>query len=147
MANAPMGFDSIITNNSSLRKKVNKFHDLSINNDNNKYSINLNNKNKEKKFSNSIDESNCYNKYQNKNSNIINKGLMQCEEEIENLDLIENILKDFKNKNINHKTNKNNSSNNINQGKRKKEKIYNNSGIPIKRHFHYSFKSDDFSKK
>ena len=158
MANVPMGFDSLIMNNTSLKKKGNKFQDLSINNDNNKYTINVNNKNKEKRISNSIDESNCYNKNQNKNSIIINQGLMQCEEEIENLDLIENILKDFKNKNINHKSNKNNSSNNVGdrnhinfnniiQGKRKKEKIYNNSGIPIKKHFHYSYKSDDFSKK
>ena len=69
------------------------------------------------------------------------------------------MLKDFRNKNANNNIrnfNTNNVSNpknnvnityNINHGKFKKEKIYNKSGIPIKKNFHIPHKSDDFSKK
>ena len=112
----------------------------------------LNNKNKEKKYSNSIDSAS-NKKYKNNNDDIVNQGIIQCNEEIENLELIEDILKEFKNKNINNNNYKNNILNNvvnrndINTNKKKKEKYYNKSGIPIKKNVHLSYKSDEFLKK
>ena len=145
--NITMRYDSIITHKSPLNKKDNKLSDFSyLSNENN-----LNKKYKVKNYSNSIDASS-NKKYKNNNEDIVNKGIIQCDEEIENLELIEDILKEFKKKNINNNY-RNNSSinvvnkNNININKKIKEKYYNKSGIPIKKNIHLSYKSDDFSKK
>ena len=85
-----VGVDSIITNGSILSKRSNnnKLSELSI------FSNNDNKSKKKKQISNSIDET--FNDTRNK---ILNKGITQCEEEIENLDIIEDILINFKNKN------------------------------------------------
>ena len=147
--NITMRYDSIITHKSPGNKKDNKLSDFSyLSNEN--Y---LNNKSKEKKYSNSIDISN-NKKYKNNNEEIVNQGIIQCEDEIENLELIEDILKEFKNKNINNNYRNNSSNNvvnrkdiNININKKKKEKYYNKSGIPIKKNIRLSYKIDDFSKK
>ena len=85
-----VGVDSIITNGSIMSKRSNnnKLSELSI------FSNNENKSKKKKQISNSIDET--FNDTRNK---ILNKGITQCEEEIENLDIIEDILINFKNKN------------------------------------------------
>ena len=87
--NVSVGFDTIITHGSAFSKKsnTNKFFDLSLlsNDNNSKY---------RKKPSNSIDD----NFIATKNK-IINKSINQCDEEIENLEVIEDILINFKNKN------------------------------------------------
>ena len=88
--NVSVGFDTIITDDSIFTKKNNR----------NKYSglniINKDIKNKKKKqISKSIDET------YNESNKIINKGIIQCKEELENLDIIEDILINFKNKNNN----------------------------------------------
>ena len=151
--NITIRYDSILTHKSPLNKKNNKLSDFSyLSND-----YYLNNKNKEKKYSNSIDSAS-NKKYKNNNDDIVNQGIIQCNEEIENLELIEDILKEFKNKNINnYLINNNNYKNNIlnnvvnrndiNTNKKKKEKYYNKSGIPIKKNVHLSYKSDEFLKK
>ena len=66
---------------------------------------------KKKKLSNSIDARNIKKRKKNEdidiNEDIINKGISQCNDEIENLEIIENILYKFKNKNNNkNKSNK-----------------------------------------
>ena len=145
--NITMRYDSIITHKSPLNKKDNKLSDFSyLSNENN-----LNNNHKIKNFSNSIDASS-NKKYKNNNEDIVNKGIIQCDEEIENLELIEDILKEFKKKNINNNYRNNSSNNvvnknNININKKIKEKYYNKSGIPIKKNIHLSYKSDDLTKK
>ena len=145
--NITMRYDSIITHKSPLNKKDNKLSDFSyLSNENN-----LNNNHKIKNFSNSIDASS-NKKYKNNNEDIVNKGIIQCDEEIENLELIEDILKEFKKKNINNNYRNNSSNNvvnknNININKKIKEKYYNKSGIPIKKNLHLSYKNDDLSKK
>ena len=87
--NVSVGFDTIITHGSAFSKKnnTNKLIDLSLlsNDNSSKY---------RKKLSNSID--NTLNAKKNK---IINKSINQCDEEIENLEIIEDILINFKNKN------------------------------------------------
>ena len=78
-----------MTHGSAFSKKsnTNNLFDFTISSNDNKSK-------KIKKISNSIDET----FYKTKNK-IINKGITQCEEEIENLDIIEDILINFKNKN------------------------------------------------
>ena len=87
--NVSVGFDTIITQASAYSKKnnSNKLSDISILSNDNKSK-------KRKKISNSTDET--FNDTKNK---IINKGILQCDEEIENLEIIEDILINFKNKN------------------------------------------------
>jgi len=87
--NVSVGFDTIITQASAYSKKnnSNKLSDISILSNDNKSK-------KRKKISNSTDET--LNDTKNK---IINKGILQCDEEIENLEIIEDILINFKNKN------------------------------------------------
>ena len=87
--NVSVGFDTIITQASAYSKKnnSNKLSEISILSNDNKPK-------KRKKISNSIDE--IFNDTKNK---IINKGILQCDEEIENLEIIEDILINFKNKN------------------------------------------------
>jgi hypothetical protein len=87
--NVSVGFDTIITQASAYSKKnnSNKLSDISILSNDNKSK-------KRKKISNSTDET--FNDIKNK---IINKGILQCDEDIENLEIIEDILINFKNKN------------------------------------------------
>ena len=87
--NVSVGFDTIITHGSAFSKKsnTNNLFDFTISSNDNKSK-------KRKKISNSIDEA----LYDTKNK-IINKGITQCEEEIENLEMIEDFLINFKNKN------------------------------------------------
>ena len=152
-----MGIDSIINQDTFLCKQSNKMSDTI--NENNKY-INVRTKHKNKSVSNSIEK---YNK--NNNKEIINQGIIQCDEELEQLGIFEEILKNFKNKNINNKINeeKNNSTFKINyktnssvtisafsnHGKNiKKNKVYNSkTSVPIKKNLHRIHKSDDFLKK
>ena len=157
-SNNSMGFDSIITHGSVKSKNSNKMADLNMSNDNTKYAINVQTKIKNQRVSNSIDDV-LNNKKNDNNIEIINNKINQYDEEIENLEIIEEILKDFRNKNSNNNTRnfssnsvsnpKNNVNNtyNINHGKFKKDKIYNKSGIPIKKNFHIPHKSEDLSKK
>ena len=157
-SNNSMGFDSIITHGSVKSKNSNKISDLNMSNDNTKYAINVQTKIKNQRVSSSIDDV-LNNKKNDNNIEFINNKINQYDEEIENLEIIEEILKDFRNKNSNNNTRnfssnsvsnpKNNVNNtyNINHGKFKKEKIYNKSGIPIKKNFHIPHKSDDLSKK
>jgi len=141
-----IGYDNINTHKSPLAKKNNKIFNLNnlISDNNTKY-INVNIKNKEKKMSSSIDNnlSDKKNKNKNKNDDFVNKGIIQCNEEIQNLELIEGILKEFKNK-CNNKNIKGNISNKIeydeknnincrnNYGKIKKEKNNTKFGISFK---------------
>ena len=104
--NVSVGFDTIITQGSAFSKNnnTNKLFDLSLlSNDNStKY---------KKKNSNSID--NTLNSTKNK---IIHKSINQCDEEMENLELIENILINFKNKNNKYLRNgTNNNKYNVNK--------------------------------
>jgi hypothetical protein len=157
-SNNSMGFDSIITHGSVKSKNSNKMADLNMSNDNTKYAINVQTKIKNQRVSNSIDDV-LNNKKNDNNIEIINNKINQYDEEIENLEIIEEILKDFRNKNSNNNTRnfssnsvsnpKNNVNNtyNINHAKFKKDKIYNKSGIPIKKNFHIPHKSEDLSKK
>lgn len=100
------GFDTINSNGSAFSKKsnMNKIStDLSFLSSENYY--------KKKKISNSIDARNIKKRKKNEdidiNEDIINKGISQCNDEIENLEIIENILYKFKNKNNNkNKSNK-----------------------------------------
>lgn len=156
--NSIIGYDSIITHGSVKSK-----HSY-MSNEYNKNAINVNTKIKDKRISNSIDDA--YIKSKKNNIEIINHGINQCDEEIGNLEIIEEMLKEFKNKNINNinpinnSKNRNHSSTNVvnpkntininnmnNHVKFKKDKVYNKSGIPIKKHFHLPHKSDDLSKK
>ena len=149
-----VGYDSLITHNSPFNKKNNKISDFSYINDKNKYTINVRTKYKHKTVSNSIDNS-LLNKNKTTNDNdydeTISKAIIQCDEEIDNLDLIEGILKEIKSRNNNNKNNNidklSNASNIGNNSKNKKGKIYNKSGIPVKKKFHRSYKSDDLQKK
>ena len=102
--NVSVGFDTIITHGSAFSKKsnTNNLFDFTI-------SSNENKSKKRKKISNSIDEA----LYDTKNK-IINKGITQCEEEIENLDIIEDFLINFKNKNRNNGINSNRNTYNKN---------------------------------
>ena len=142
-----VGVDSIITNGSILSKKSNnnKMSELSI------FSNNNDNKSKKRKqISNSIDET--FNDTRNK---IINKGITQCEEEIENLDIIEDILINFKNKNNKLYNGINSYRNNLNKNNNNKtitiysKRIKNNkikSEINNKRYFNNNYnKNDDLS--
>ena len=149
-SNNSMVYDSVVTQESVLSKQsINKKTDISS--DKNKYIINvkIKNKNRNKSASNSVEKQ--YN-YKSNNREIINQGIVLCDEELENLGIMEEILKEFKNKNISNKKDKNNSSleniknsinnnntnSSINSGKsnNKKNKGYNNkSSGPIKKKF------------
>ncbi len=137
-SNTSVAYDSIITHNSALSNDINK------------YTINVRTKYKHNTVSNSIDKS-TYNKNRANNDETVNQAILQCEEEIDNLELIEDILKEFKARNINIKNNSVDKISNVNNlgnnSKNKKGKIYNKSGIPIKKKFHRSYKSDDLPKK
>ena len=87
--NVSVGFDTIITQGSAFSKNnnTNKIFDLSL-------LSNDNSAKHKKKHSNSID--NTLNSTKNK---IIHKSINQCDEEMENLEIIEDILIKFKNKN------------------------------------------------
>ena len=149
ISNNSMGYDSVITQESVMSKQSNKKSDIS--GDKNKYIINvrIKNKNRNKSASNSVKKQ--YNIKHN-NREIINQGIILCDEELENLGIMEDILKDFKNKYIANKRDKNNSldniniknsnnnisNNSINSGKinNKKNKGYNHkSSAPIKKKF------------
>ena len=155
------GYGSLITHKSPISVKSNIYSDFSdMSDDYSKYAniiINKNNK-KEKISSKSIDDSYINKKNKNSLGDIINQGIIQCAQEIENLELIEEILNEFKNKNNNNKNYRNESSNNIigrnhinlngiNNSKKKKEKVSNKTNIPIKKYIHNYHKSYDFSKK
>ena len=153
-SNTSMVYDSIITQESVLSKKS----DLSTDKNKQKYIINVSVKNKNKSVSTSVEKN--YNK--NKNKEDINHGIMLCDEEIENLELMEEILKNFKNKNINnqkikdksnslnsiYKTNNKSNSNNSIKNNVKKSRGYNSKiNAPFKKSNNKLFKSDEFSKK
>jgi hypothetical protein len=138
-----LGYDSIITQESIYSKHINK---MTESNDENRNTINVKTKHKNKSVSNSINKSSNYNR------EIIHNGINLCDEELEQLDIIEEILKSFKNKNIKNckKDNHNNSGNinyrtnnsttigsSLNNGKNfKKNKVYNNkTSVPVKKKF------------
>ena len=138
-----LGYDSIITQETILSKHTNKMTEY---NDENRCTINVKTKHKNKSVSNSV------NKSSNNNREIIHNGINLCDEELENLDIIEEILKSFKNKNIKNfkKDSQNNSGNinyrtnnsttigsSLNNGKNfKKNKVYNNkTSVPVKKKF------------
>ena len=138
-----LGYDSIITQESIYSKHINK---MTESNDENRNTINVKTKHKNKSVSNSINKSSNYNR------EIIHNGINLCDEELEQLDIIEEILKSFKNKNIKNckKDNHNNSGNinyrtnnnttiggSLNTGKNfKKNKVYNNkTNVPVKKKF------------
>ena len=138
-----LGYDSIITQESIYSKHINK---MTESNDENRNTINVKTKHKNKSVSNSINKSSNYNR------EIIHNGINHCDEELEQLDIIEEILKSFKNKNIKNckKDNHNNSGNinyrtnnnttiggSFNNGKNfKKNKVYNNkTNVPVKKKF------------
>ena len=138
-----LGYDSIITQETILSKHTNKMTEF---NDENRCIINVKTKQKNKSVSNSV------NKSSNNNREIINNGINLCDEELEQLDIIEEILKSFKNKNIKNfkKDSQNNSGNinyrtnnsttfgsSLNNGKNfKKNKVYNNkTSVPVKKKF------------
>ena len=104
-----IGYDSINTHKSPCKNnQISNLNEI-INDNNNKKYINVNIKKKGKKGSNSID--NIFSDKNNKNNDdFINQRIIQCDEEIENLELMENILKQFKNKNQNIRKNKGNNS-------------------------------------
>jgi hypothetical protein len=150
-SNNSMGYDSVNTQESIMSKQSNKKVDVS--GDKNKYIINVRvkNKNRYKSDSNSVEKQ--YN-YKSNNKEFINQGIVLCDEELENLGIMEEILKEFKNKNastkrdmnnssldnINLKNNNNNNINNnsINSGKsnNKKNKGYNKkTSAPIKKKY------------
>ena len=118
-SNTSMGYDSVITQESILSKRSNRKSDLSGERKN-KYILNVSvkNRNKNKSFSNSgerVNKNNDIHNNKNNNKEIINSGINFCEEEMENLEIIEEILKKIKNKNNNnYKKEKNNSLNNTN---------------------------------
>ena len=120
-SNTSMGYDSVITQESVLSKRTNRQSDLSDERKN-KYILNVSvknrNKNKNKSFSNSVERGNNQKKDNNNNKNnkeVINNGIKFCGEELENLEIIEDILKKIKNKNnSNFKKEKNNSLDNTN---------------------------------
>ena len=139
-----LGYDSIITQETILSKHTNKMTEY---NDENRCTINVKTKHKNKSVSNSINKSS-----NNYNREIIHNGINLCDEELEQLDIIEEILKSFKNKNIKNckKDNHNNSGNinyrtnnsttigsSLNNGKNfKKNKVYNNkTNVPVKKKF------------
>ena len=139
-----LGYDSIITQETILSKNTNKMTET---NDENRNTINVKTKHKNKSVSNSVNKS-----FNNNNREIINNGINLCDEELENLDIIEEILKSFKNKNIKNckKDSQNNSGNinyrtnnsinigsSLNIGKNlKKNKAYNNkTSVPVKKKF------------
>ena len=132
-----------------MSKQSNKKSDIS--GDKNKYIINVHikNKNRNKSASNSVEKQN---NIKHNNREIINQGIILCDEELENLGIMEDILKEFKNKNIGNKRDKNNSLDNINiknsnsnignnsinigKNNNKKNKGYNHkSSAPIKKKF------------
>ena len=149
ISNNSMGYDSVITQESVMSKQSNKKSDIS--GDKNKYIINVHikNKNRNKSASNSVEKQN---NIKHNNKEIINQGIILCDEELENLGIMEDILKEFKNKNIGNKRDKNNSLDNINiknsnnnisnnsinigKNNNKKNKGYNHkSSAPIKKKF------------
>ena len=149
ISNNSMGYDSVITQESVMSKQSNKKSDIS--GDKNKYIINVHikNKNRNKSASNSVEKQN---NIKHNNREIINQGIILCDEELENLGIMEDILKEFKYKNIGNKRDKNNSLDNINiknsnsnisnnsinigKNNNKKNKGYNHkSSAPIKKKF------------
>jgi hypothetical protein len=150
-SNNSMGYDSVNTQESIMSKQSNKKVDVS--GDKNKYIINVRvkNKNRYKSASNSLEKQ--YN-YKSNNKEFINQGIVLCDEELENLGIMEDILKEFKSKNTNTKRDMNNSSldninlknsnnNNINtsinsgKSNNKKNKGYSNkTSVPVKKIFH-----------
>jgi hypothetical protein len=150
-SNNSMGYDSVNTQESIMSKQSNKKVDVS--GDKNKYIINVRvkNKNRYKSASNSVEKQ--YN-YKSNNKEFINQGIVLCDEELENLGIMEDILKEFKSKNTNTKRDMNNSSldninlknsnnNNINtsinsgKSNNKKNKGYSNkTSVPVKKIFH-----------
>ena len=146
-SNNSNGYGSLVTNNNVLNKKEKLSDSIHINNDEKKNLVNV--KIKNKRISNSIDDSYFHKMNKTKNEeDIINQGILQCDEEIENLEMIEDILQEIKNKNnLNQNITNNNSKSitkesNINQGKNKKDRINNKSGMPGKKYFHRLNKSD-----
>lgn len=155
-----LAYDSIITQESVLSKKSNNRSDLSGEKDR-KYLINVSVKKKYKHKS----VSNSTEKVQNKNvdTDIINHEILLCDEEIENLEIMEEMLQNFKNKNTNNTKikDKSNSTNNINnkinfkinttttlKKNNNKNRVYHNkTNAPIKRNLHKLLKSDNNSKK
>jgi len=139
-----LGYDSIFTQETILSKHTNKMTEY---NDENKCTINVKTKHKNKSVSNSVNKP-----VNNNNREIINNGIILCDEELEQLDIIEEILKSFKNKNIkNYKKDSHNNSgyinyrtnntvtigSSLNNGKNlKKYKVYNNkTSVPVKKRF------------
>ncbi len=115
-----IGYDSIITQESIMSKKPNKKIDLD-NDRSNKHMLNgsVKNRHKNRSVSNSVEtKNNNNNKNKNNNNNnnnkeIINSGINFCNEEIENLEIIEEILKNIKNKNSNNNNFKKEKNNNL----------------------------------
>ena len=122
--NISAGGDTIITHGSALSKKSNISKKIS-------------------QISNDIDET----LIEDKNS-LINKGIIQCEEEIENLEIIEDFLINFKNKKnkifkeVNSLRNTFNKNINIYDKKVSNKKI--NSETNNKRYYYKYNKNNDF---
>ena len=161
-SNTSMVYDSFITQESVMSKKS----DLSgEKNKNKKYLINVSvkNRHKNKSVSNSV-EKHHNNQNNNNNREMINNEIMRCDEELENLEIMEEILKNIKNKNINNLKikDKSNSSNNINnktnikinhtinttKNNVKKNRAYHNkTNGPFKKNYNKIYRSDEFTKK
>ena len=162
-SNTSMVYDSFITQESVMSKKS----DLSgEKNKNKKYLINVSvkNRHKNKSVSNSVEKHHNNQNNNNNNREMINNEIMRCDEELENLEIMEEILKNIKNKNINNLKikDKSNSSNNINnkanikinhsinntKNNAKKNRAYHNkTNVPFKKNYNKIYRSDEFTKK
>ena len=134
--------DNVTYQGSVISNKSNQISDMSPE----KYAINVRKKNNNKRNSNSIDHTkqrknsiSC-----DKNNDIVNRGIEQCDEELENLQLMEDILNNFKNGHLISANSFTNSgkTNNIAVKKDNKQNKYGNT---YKKTGHKNHKSDDFS--
>ena len=150
-SDASMEYGSFITQESIMSKGT-KNPDFGDERKNKKLlNSSVNNRNKIKSISNSLKKK----KIKENNKDIINHGINLCEEELENLEIMEEILKSFKNTNMNNlnKSEKNsnfdiascktsnsskiNNSNNLIKNNNKKNKLYHyKPNIQMKKSFH-----------
>ena len=146
-----MGYGSFITQE-SVMSKITKNSDLSDERKNkNLLNSTVKNRKKIKSISNSVKKR----KNKSYNKDIIYQGVNVCEEELENLEIMEEILKSFKNKNAKNQINigknsnfdisscktsnssKINNSNNKIKNNNKKNKVYHyKQNIQMKKSFH-----------
>ena len=134
--------DNVTNQGSVISNKSIKISDLSAE----KYKINVKTKYNNKRNSNSIDHTkNRQNSVScDKNNDIVNHGIEQCDEELENLQLMEDLLNNFKNGHSISVSSFTNCGkvNNINV---KKDNKLNKIGNLNKKTVHKNHKSDDFS--